>query len=181
MSKWLILIFSIVGLTACATVPDTLQGNFTEVTPGQARATDAVGARVRWGGSIAEVMPRKTETCFELVGYPLNDTARPIDGDTSSGRFIACGAGFYDPAIYAEGRDVTVTGTLTQSVSGKIGDYDYQYPRVAVDTLYLWPQPTPRYYAGRGYYDPFFSPFYGYPFYGYRSSFIGFHGFGRFH
>ena len=60
------------------------------------------------------------------------------DGN-QQGRFVACRAGFYDPEVFTRGRELTVTGTLHGIVSQKVGDYDYAYPRVEADVVYLWP------------------------------------------
>jgi len=85
--------------------------------------------------------PGKENTCFEILERPLNDRARPETTDSSQGRFLACAPGFYDPAVYAKGRDVTVTGTLEgKNASAKIGAYEYEYPRVNADEVYLWPK-----------------------------------------
>ena len=127
-------------LSGCATAPQPLRGEFASASPEQ--ASDALGqTSVRWGGSIIATHPGPTETCIEVLGRELNESARPrLAPDESSGRFLACRAGFYDPAIFAEDRDVTVTGRVTGFESRRIGEYDYRYPRVAADVIYLWPE-----------------------------------------
>ncbi len=179
MEKLLISIGILALLSACATVPESLQGDFAKLAMAQAKTPDAAGKRVRWGGEIVEVTPKPDETCFELVDYPLDAVARPVEGDNSGGRFIACTPGFYDPVIYSQGRELTVTGTLANPVAGNIGNYSYQYPQVTAATLYLWPRRTAGYGSGygSGIYDPFFYS----PFYGRRDGFLSFGGFGRFH
>ena len=59
--------------------------------------------------------------------------------DASGGRFIACRAGFYDPAIFQVDREVTVTGVVDGFETRRIGEYDYRFPRLAADVIYLWP------------------------------------------
>ncbi len=144
-------------LASCASVPDRLSGtNFAQVTPHMAQNQDLVGRRVRWGGSITKVVPGRQETCFEVVSHPLDSSARPEDVDQSDGRFIACTAGFYDPAVYAEGREITVVGTLEIPQLGKIGEYQYRFPRVSASAVYLWPKrEIYPYYPP---YDPFWYP-----------------------
>lgn len=112
-----------------------------------------LGRAVRWGGTIAAVENRSAETCLELVARPLGSNGRPRAEDISSGRFIACVDGFLDPAIYSQGREVTVEGMLTGTREGQVGDYGYVYPVVTVEQQRLWqPRPErPRYYAP----DPF--------------------------
>ena len=136
-------------LSACATTPPARLsgGPFSTITPSLARTRDLVGSRVRWGGTIAEVVPGKSETCFQVVGRPLDSEARPEEGDSTEGRYIACAAGFYDPAVYASGREITVTGTLESPQPGRIGEYEYRFPRVSADEVYLWPRWEPAYYS----------------------------------
>jgi outer membrane lipoprotein len=121
------------------------------------------GQPVRWGGRIVKSTPGPEQTCIEVVSLPLDAQTRPREIDATTGRFVACGSGFYDPAIYAADRDVTVVGTLDGSQQGKVGDLDYRYPRVAAETIYLWPQPQsyPYYYGGGPYWYPYA---WGYPY-----------------
>jgi outer membrane lipoprotein len=152
-------------LTGCATVPASLAGdNFTAVTPQQAVVgPGASGQRVRWGGEIIKVEPRANATCFEILSRELYADARPNRRDHSDGRFIACKQGFFDPAVYAKGRDITVVGAVNGSERHKVGEYDYTFALVAADEVYMWPKRAA--YPG-GYYDPFFAPCYGDPFWG---------------
>ena len=162
-----------VALAGCATAPQPLRGEFSALSPEQAR-DDQPQTEVRWGGSIISTLPGATETCIEVLGRELNESARPrLSPDRSSGRFLACRAGFYDPAIFTEDREVTVTGRLTGFESRRIGDYEYRYPRVAADVIYLWPERRalddyhwhhdpfwpgyrPFWWGGYRYYRPFF-------------------------
>lgn len=149
-------------LSACATPPPAaIQGSFPTLTPQQALTQAATGQSVRWGGEIIETLPGKDETCFEIIARPLDSTARPILGDNvQQGRFIACRQGFYDPEVYAKGRELTVAGRLGSPTQRKIGEYEYRYPRVAIDTLQLWPLRVRAYDYPPYYRDPFYDPFY---------------------
>jgi len=155
-------------LGACATVPAPLQGQFAPVTPKEALAGGAQTTPVRWGGEIINVDPKAGQTCFEILGRELDSTARPVAHDPSLGRFLACRDGFYDPEEFKQGRYVTVTGRVDGSEQGKIGDYDYTYPRVAADAVYLWPQRS--YVQAPYYYDPWgpwgYGPYWGGPYWG---------------
>ncbi len=124
-------------LAGCATAPRPLQGEFAQVRPHDAARAD--GARVRWGGSVIAVDPRGAETCFEVLGRDLNETARPRNTDASDGRFLACRSGFYDPEVFKPGRDITVVGTVAGTEVRKVGEFDYTYPRLTADAVYLWP------------------------------------------
>jgi outer membrane lipoprotein len=119
---------------------------------------------VRWGGEIIKTEPGPQQTCFYLLSRPLDDQARPKAGveGVTQGRFVACRNGFYDPEVFTRGRELTVTGTLHGIVSQKVGDFDYAYPRVEADVVYLWPKRVaPRPYYGPGFYDPFWGPGFG--------------------
>lgn len=169
------LLCAVVALTAaCATAPKPLRGEFASLAPEQASAAQATGDSVRWGGRIVSVTPDDTSTCFEILGRDLGDTARPTRAaDLSNGRFLACRAGFYDPAIFAPDRDVTVTGRIAGFETRPIGEYDYRYPKVAADVIYLWPErsevvmhphpmafwPMYRPYHWGGYYAPIRVPY----------------------
>lgn len=121
-----------------------------------------LGEQVRWGGEIVTVENTERETRVILVGKPLDYSGRPEDTDASPGRFLARFAGFWDPATYKEGRELTVAGVLEPAVTRPVGGYPYRYPVVAVRTAYLWP-PLPDYPPGY-YWYPYCSPFYG-PYY----------------
>jgi outer membrane lipoprotein len=146
-------------VAACARPPARLAtGPFAEVTVAEAQQRDVTGVRVRWGGEVVTVEVGERETCFEMVSRPLDRFARPRDTDDSDGRFLACAPGFYDPAVYDPGRAVTFVGTVAPSVVRRIGDLDYRYPRLQVETVHLWPKRPEREVV---YYDPWFRPWSG--------------------
>ena len=160
-----VAIAATVLLAGCATVPAPLVGNnFTPVTPQQAVGQSTGGQRVRWGGEIINVEPRADTTCFEILSRELYDDARPNRRDQSDGRFLACKQGFYDPAVYVKGRDITVVGTINGNEKHKVGQYDYTFAKVDADEVYMWPR---RVYAA-GYYDPYWGSCYADPFWGPR-------------
>ena len=139
------------ALGACATIPTPLQGTFAATTPRDAAANAGGTEAVRWGGQIINVDPRADQTCFEILARDLDSVARPVSHDPSNGRFLACRNGFYDPEEFKEGRDITVVGPLNGTERAKVGNFDYTYPRVAAQTIYLWPE-RPQY--SPYYYDP---------------------------
>lgn len=141
-TKFLLTAAATLALAACATAPKPLQGQFSMVSPRDAVPTQQVGTPVRWGGRIIDTKPGQGETCFQLISRPLNGSGRPTttSSDVSDGRFIACRAGFYDPAVFEAGRDVTFIGKITGYENTRIGDYDYRLPKLAADVIYLWPE-----------------------------------------
>ncbi|HXE66350.1 MAG TPA: Slp family lipoprotein [Rhodanobacteraceae bacterium] len=162
-----VLFVSVLGALAlggCATIPQPLQGNYAPVSLESARSGTATAAPVRWGGQIIQTAPREQQTCFYVLAEPLDSQARPdrSGSEQGLGRFVACKQGFYDPEVFAKGREITVTGTLDGTVQHKIGEYDYTYPRVAANTIYLWPKrpvyvETPSPWGPWGPCDPFWS------------------------
>ncbi|HTV86568.1 MAG TPA: Slp family lipoprotein [Dyella sp.] len=170
----LLRIFSLAAATAllaaCATVPQPLQGNYApNVTSLTAQQGNASGTQVRWGGEIISTEPGQQSTCFYVLSRPLDSQARPTrtGNNDSQGRFVACRAGFYDPEVFARGREITVTGTIQGTMTRKVGDYNYSYPRVEANVVYLWPKRPVGYYGypyyGPGWYDPFWGPYWGGP------------------
>lgn len=165
MYKKMLLAGACIALASCASIPQPLTGQFKEVS--LQNASQANGTRVRWGGEIVETVPGTDHTCIYALSRPLDKQARPQHDKDSMGRFVACRKGFYDPEIFAKGRDITVTGAVDGSVTRKIGEYDYAYPRIDADTVYLWPRvkpPSPYFYRDSMMYDPFWGPGFGNPY-----------------
>jgi len=128
-------------LGACASQPKPLQGGYSEVpTPHAAVLGDYTGTAVRWGGRIVQVEPRPDATCFEMIATRLTAGGRPYwAADDTNGRFVACRAGFYDPAVFERNREVTFTGRIAGYDTRRIGEYDYRFPRIDAEVVYLWP------------------------------------------
>ncbi len=140
MHRALILLPLALGLMACASVPRPLQGAFDPVLPPEAADRAALGADVRWGGRILEIEPGADRTCLVVLAQPLDAGSQPIEGDRSLGRFIACRAGFYDPAVFASGRSLTVVGRIARIETRPVGDFAFAYPVLEAAVLYLWPE-----------------------------------------
>lgn len=141
-ARLLLPVLAALTLGSCATAPHPLQGQFAAITPEQVTGTALPAQPVRWGGRIIETTPGPQQTCFQLLGLPLNSYGRPQErsADVNQGRFVACRKGFYDPAVFQPGRDVTFIGRVDGSEQVKIGEYDYTLPRLAADVVYLWPE-----------------------------------------
>lgn len=136
----------VLALGACATTPAPLKGQFAPVTPRQAQSGQYTGTAVRWGGLIVDTTPGKADTCFRVMGTRLASNGEPLVTSQSDfeGRFLACARGFFDPELYARGRQVTFIGTVTGIQHEKVGNYDYPYPRIEASVLYLWPKEVVR-------------------------------------
>jgi outer membrane lipoprotein len=148
-------------LGACAVGPryDVVDVDLA-VTP--QRAAERIEAlqnqRVIWGGMVVQTINLEDRSLLEVVAYPLDQNQRPNTLAPTTGRFLAEFPGFLEPATYAAGRQVTVTGTLQETETGRIGDATYRYPIIAMQDTYLWeraersadPWVTPRVHIGVG-------------------------------
>ncbi len=130
---------ALVVLAGCASIPTPLAGDYAALVPEQT-SERSIGTQVRWGGTIVDARPLESETCIEILGRDLDRSLRPISGDLSYGRFLACREGFQDPAVFTKGRDITVVGTLTKFTQDTIGEFVYRYPRLETSAIYLWPE-----------------------------------------
>lgn len=172
MNRLLIIISATTAFTlaGCVTVPAPLEGEYPDFQPDQ--ATDrSIGARVRWGGDVISSRPEANRTCFEVLARDLDRVYRPMPGDRTYGRFLACKDGFQDPAVFRQGREITVIGRVDEFVMQEVGEYTYQYPLLNASTVYLWPErPDVVVYDYDPYwwYGPYWHPYYYYP---YRSRF----------
>ena len=161
-------------LTACVTVPASLQSNEVNMVSLQTAKKDpalAKGKNARWGGLITQVVNNENNTWVEILALELNSSARPIEQrNNNMGRFIAEFPEFLDPAVYEENRLITVVGLVDEPLDGKIGDYNYTYPRVIVQAHHLWsktsrrPMPAPgiwhRHYLWPYWYGFEYGPYY---------------------
>lgn len=152
-------------LSACASIPKPLKGEYAASEPQQASGLTQ-NQQIRWGGVIIAVKPEATSTCLEILGKPLDINQRPRNQDGTIGRFIACKNQFLDPAVLAEGREVTVTGPIVRIEEREIGKYVYAYPIIDAGSIYLWPEREEQvyYYTGGMYYWPYYSPYHYYPY-----------------
>jgi len=145
MRGWIIAGLSLLGLIGCTLIPKPLQvENEQGLLPFPSAIQDLQlnqGKPVRWGGVIASVENRKSDTVIELVEYPLTNQAKPrVKDGGSRGRFRVHVAGFVEPQDYQQGRKLTVVGQLNEPEQGQIGEFEYLFPSVSSDHIYLWKQ-----------------------------------------
>ena len=133
--KWITLAIPFL-MSACATMPKQLQGNFVNGTP--SFVTD--GQKVRWGGTLIRTIPMFHQTCFEILSRPLDTSGRPQEEVQSTGRFTACAPGFYDPEVYQNHRDVTVIGQQQGTMTQRIGQTQIIEPKIDATQIYIWPR-----------------------------------------
>lgn len=159
MRHALILLPLLLLLAGCASKPrfDTAE-TALDVTPAQAVSDKErlEGTRVLWGGVIVAARNQADRTQLEVLGYPLNDRQRPIPDAEPQRRFLAVKQGYLETADYAQGRWITVTGKLTGTRAGRVGEADYTYPVVGIEDIELWPKAEgqrrnePRFHFGIG-------------------------------
>lgn len=131
---------------------------------------------VAWGGIIMATDNKQNASTLTILAKPLDNFGQPIVSETSYGRFLARSSGFLDPAVFAPGCQVTVTGTIIDTENHKIGEYNYAMPVLNIETYRIWTRPPPPpsttaapAYGVSGYwwYDPWYPmyPVYPYPIY----------------
>jgi outer membrane lipoprotein len=165
------------ALWGCAATPAVLRGDrFSPISPSQAVVEQHTGELVRWGGEIVGRAHDASRTCFDVVGQPLDDRARPLQAaDVVTGRFRACAPGFYDPAVYGDGRAITTVGVVEDEATIEVDGFELRVPVVAADVVYLWPRAreytyVPYAYPPYGYgwpgygWGPYFGPSFGFGF-----------------
>jgi outer membrane lipoprotein len=152
-----VLLAWLVVTTGCAVTPDfKLDGVNKTITPKEA-ATEMnrfQGQKVMWGGIIVNGTNTKQGTQFEVLAYPLDSNYKPKTNQNTLGRFIATTSQYLETLDYAQGRLLSVVGTLKETKEGKIGDAEYTYPVIKMDQHQLWPQGSqvsePRLHFGVG-------------------------------
>ena len=165
-------------LTACTSVPTQLEGDYAEISPARVQASE-FGTPVCWGGIIIDAKNEENRTCFEVLSRELDKYLRPKVEDRTAGRFIACKDGFFDPEVFAKGREVTLVAAIEGIEEHKIDEFNYRYPVLQVNDLVLWEE-RQEVLVYRDYYDPYWYPYaWGNPYYGYYPYYRGSMGYGR--
>ncbi len=109
------------------------------------------GAWVMLAGVIIDSSIVKEGTHIEILQKPMDGDGRPLDTDATEGRFLVQTDQFLDPAIYRQGRLITVIGVVAGKESMPIDEIVYQYPLLNAKGLHLWrPSYGPRFFFGIG-------------------------------
>ena len=122
------------------------------------------GKNILWGGVIIETINKQDETVLKVRQTNLDLEKRPKNLDRSAGRFIVRSAGFLDPAIYKEGREITVGGEVAGREVLPLGETKYSYPVILAKEIHLWEKRQETAPLLLWYWDR-------YPFWGHRSPF----------
>jgi outer membrane lipoprotein len=103
------------------------------------------------GGEILSTENLQQGTRLEVLQKSLDHSEAPMRTDDTGGRFMALCSDYLDPAVYSQGRRVTVAGRVLGSYTGKIGEVVYVYPLIACQEVHLWPRTVavaPSHYYG---------------------------------
>ena len=151
-----VFLLAVLLLGSCATRFDIGAAEY-QVTPQQAASNIGLvqNKTIAWGGIIVAAKNLASKTQLEILSYPLDKNGRPQREAKAGGRFVALHPGYLELANYAEGRLVTMTGTVNETRAGSVGEAHYVYPVLAVKTLFLWPTPEeeaakPQFHFGVG-------------------------------
>jgi outer membrane lipoprotein len=98
------------------------------------------GRKVILGGRILETENKPQTTLITLLQAPLDSQNKPRSRDLSEGRFMARVQGFLDPEIYSKGRELTVAGTVLETLEQPLGNRVYPYPVIEAAEFHLWPK-----------------------------------------
>ena len=156
----LFLIVTSIAFWGCSTVPENLRtapANSPTIPVAVQQFDNYRDTTVFWGGAIIAVENQKDDSWVEIIAYPLNSGARPRLNTSSQGRFILRIDGFADPLEFSSNREISVIGTLQDKLTKTVGQFQYIYPVLLSQQLYLWPKRIER----DEYYDPFwYDPWY---------------------
>ena len=151
-----------VGCVTSAPLAPEPDVTLSKLTVEEARQAAPVAPQtVRWGGTIVGIVNTDdNKTQVEIVSRPLQRSGRPINNDRTDGRFIAEFNDFLDPEIYTTGRDLSVIGTVTDIVDGRIGETEYRFPLLLVTDHRYWKPVPPREYYHHPIHDHYrYDPF----------------------
>ena len=153
-----VLVFLLVLQTACTTGPkfdNTLYSQRTTPEEAAKHIDTYRDSNVMWGGLLISTTILESSTKLELLSYPLNRKQRPDTTKSAQGRFILVVDGFLEPVDYEEGRTLTATGRLTDTMEGVVGEAQYLFPLVEAKDIFLWSKNSgstqPRVHVGVGF------------------------------
>ena len=109
------------------------------------------GTWVMLGGMIIASKNTKEGMLIEILQKPLDTDGRPLQTDSTEGRFLIQSDTFLDPAVYHEGRLITVVAEVIGRKELALDDIMYTYPLLSVKDLHLWePSQGPHFFFGIG-------------------------------
>lgn len=167
----LLFLFTVAFMLSCAPLSKEVMRQVDEALTYpvvQKNPQNFLGKTVLWGGVIVRITNRQEETILEVRQSELDMEKRPKNLDSSAGRFIVRQAGFLDPVIYKQGREITIAGEIAGKETLPLGGIQYTYPVILAKEIHLWEKIDPRRYPHPYWDSPFFWGPYGYPYWRYR-------------
>jgi outer membrane lipoprotein len=166
--------FTIAGvfvcLSACAHVipKDTLEQVDNQLTFSELQKAPEKhkGKAVVLGGVIVGLVNKKEGSLLEVYQTALDQQGKPVNLDSSAGRFLALYQGLLESQIYRKGRRVTLAGTVQGEKIMKLGEIDYRYPYIVIKEIHLWKEERPLRYEPYpwDFWDPWWHPWYPWPY-----------------
>ncbi len=101
-----------------------------------------IGKWIMLGGVILGTKNTKEGSFIEVLQRPVGRRGRPVDTDTTEGRFLVASGQFLDSAVYHAGRQITVIGEAAGLKVQPLGEIPYRYPVVKSRELQMW-EPSP--------------------------------------
>ena len=144
-----VAILSAMLLAGCASTDCVSAAGRPGLSPAQVGASQGnIGELQRWGGTLASARNLANSTELEVIGYPLDQCGRPRTGAAPVGRFILVRPGYLETAEHPPGTALTVTGIITGTRNGRVGDAPYRFPLLRGQNIRWWTTES----TGSGYY-----------------------------
>ena len=110
------------------------------------------------GGIIARTTLKAEGSEIEALYVPVDSRGYPQDDASSSQRFLAVyprEKGILDPLVYQKDRGISIAGTFTGIIQGKVDEMAYVFPVFRILQVYLEPKRPPGVYY---YYPAYMGP-----------------------
>ncbi len=111
-----------------------------------------------FGGIIARTTLKAEGSEIEALYVPVDGWGYPQDHVSSSQRFLAVyprDKGILDPLVYQKDRGISIAGTFTGIITGKVDEMGYEFPVFRIMQIYLEPRRPPGVYY---YYPAYMGP-----------------------
>lgn len=107
------------------------------------------GKWVMLGGEIIETRNTREGTVMEVLQRPLTRQGRPVETDETGGRFMVESPEYLDPAVYRQGKPISLIGKVAGQRVQPLGEIHYRYPVLNAEEIRLWePRRGPRFSFG---------------------------------
>ncbi len=161
MRKLLLIILAAALLAGCSPVlsRELMRQGTRDVPFDQLRErADAYKGRLFiLGGVITDTRLNDQGSQIEALYIPV-DSYGYLEEGRGEGRFLAVypkSKGLLDPAVFKDGRQITVAGEFLDIRKGKIDEMEYTYPVFEIKQIYLWQEEKYYIYPSYYYYYPY--------------------------